>query len=158
MGMRAFTGALCFGCAALFGSSTWAATIEPVQGGLWINQGQGFQPINRRVQANVGDSVMVGPGGTATVAYDDGCMVTVQSGAVATIAPISPCASGSSAAEPRNDYLIWGAVGLGAAGVTIGAIALFERTATTTTTTTTYNSATLGCGISTPCLIQPVSP
>ncbi len=40
---------------------------------------------------------MVGPGGAAMVVYEDGCRVTVQPGAVATIAPISPCASGSYA-------------------------------------------------------------
>lgn len=42
---------------------------------------------------------MVGPGGAATVVYDDGCKVDVQPGAVATVAPLSPCASGSNAQE-----------------------------------------------------------
>ena len=42
---------------------------------------------------------MVGPGGSATVVYDDGCRVPVQPGAVATIAPLSPCASRSYAAD-----------------------------------------------------------
>jgi hypothetical protein len=40
---------------------------------------------------------MVGPGGAATVVYGDGCKVDVQPGAVTTIAPLSPCASGSNA-------------------------------------------------------------
>jgi hypothetical protein len=42
---------------------------------------------------------MVAPGGTATVVYDDGCKVAVQPGSVTTIAPLSPCASGSSAQD-----------------------------------------------------------
>ena len=75
------------------------ATIEPGYGDLTINQGQGFQPLTSRTKANIGDSVMVGPGGTATVVYDDGCKVRVQPGAVATIAPLSPYASGSYAAD-----------------------------------------------------------
>jgi len=119
MGKRPFRLALCVGCAVLVGSPSWAATIEPGQGALSVNQGQGFQPINSRVDANVGDSVMVGPGGTATVVYDDGCKVDVQPGAVATIAPLSPCASGSNA-EDFN----WGAVIMGVAviGVTTAAV------------------------------------
>ncbi len=40
---------------------------------------------------------MVGPGGSATVVYEDGCKVDIRPGAVTTIAPLSPCASGSNA-------------------------------------------------------------
>jgi hypothetical protein len=83
----------------LIASPCWAATGERTQGDLSINQGQGFRPIKSRINANVGDSVMVGPGGAATVVYEDGCKVNVQPGAVITIAPLSPCASQSNAAE-----------------------------------------------------------
>ena len=91
---------LSVGCTMLIASPCWAATVERTQGDLSINQGQGFRPIKSRINANVGDTVMVGPGGAATVVYDDGCKVNVQPGAVATIAPISPCASGSNAQAP----------------------------------------------------------
>jgi hypothetical protein len=94
-----FFSAVCVGCTLLIGSHSWAATIEPCLGDLTINQGKGFKPVTSRTSANVGDSVMVGPGGTATVTYDDGCKVSVQPGAVTTIAPLSPCASGSYAAD-----------------------------------------------------------
>ena len=116
MGKRSCFGVLSFGCAVLLTTSTWAATLEPAQGDLTINQGQGFQPVNSRVDAKVGDSVMVGPGGTATLTYDDGCTVTVQPGSVATIAPISPCASGSYAED--NGYS-WGGIimAVGAGGL-----------------------------------------
>lgn len=135
-----YTSALAFGCALLLSSSTWAATIEPGQGTLSINQGQGFQPINNRVDGNVGDSVMVSPGGAATVVYGDGCRVDVQPGVVTTIAPLSPCASGSYAQQQNNwctsdqqaqqqygtncaGFLI---VGAGVAGLT--AFAIYEAT------------------------------
>lgn len=113
-----FVGVLCL--SMLLGGSAWAATVEPGQGALSINQGQGFQPVNSRVDANVGDSVMVSPGGGATIVYDDGCKVPVQPGAVATIAPLSPCASGSYAQDQDNGDA-WGAIGMvvvtgGAAG------------------------------------------
>src|SRR5208282_1311118 len=109
MAKRPVFGAFC--CAMLLSSSTWAATIEPGQGNLAINQGQGFQPVNSRIDANVGDSVMVGPNGAATVVYGDGCTVNVQPGAVTTVAPLSPCASGSYAQQGGPD---WGAILLGA--------------------------------------------
>jgi hypothetical protein len=91
--------ALSVGCAVLIASPSWAAVIEPGAGDLTVNQGQGFKPVQSKTNANVGDSVMVGPAGSATVVYDDGCKVNVQPGAVTTIAPLSPCASGSNAAD-----------------------------------------------------------
>jgi hypothetical protein len=105
------------GCALLLASAAGAATIEPVQGNLSLNQGQGFQPVNSRVNANVGDTVMVGPGGAAAVTYPDGCKVPVQPGTVTSIAPLSPCASGSRADDNNNLYLLGAAaVGFGLAG------------------------------------------
>jgi hypothetical protein len=88
--------ALCIGC-TLLSNASWATTVEPGQGELSLNRGQGFKPVKSQVSAKVGDSVMVAPGGSATVVYDDGCKVTVQPGAVTSIAALSPCASGSNA-------------------------------------------------------------
>jgi hypothetical protein len=96
---RPLISALSIGCAVLVASPSWAATIEPGFGDVTVNQGQGFKPVSNRANANLGDSVMVGPAGSATIVYDDGCKVPVQPGAVATIAPLSPCASGSYAAD-----------------------------------------------------------
>jgi hypothetical protein len=96
---RNFLRGLSIGCSLLMSSPSWAVIIEPGQGELSINHGQGFKPIKSQVSAKVGDAVMVGPGGAATVVYDDGCKVTVQPGAVTTIAPLSPCASGSNAQQ-----------------------------------------------------------
>jgi hypothetical protein len=106
------------GGSLLLGSASWAATIEPVQGNLQLNRGQGFQPVNSRVDANVGDTVVVGPGGAAAVTYSDGCKVSVQPGAVTTIAPLSPCASGSMADDNNSNglYFLGVAAGFGLAG------------------------------------------
>lgn len=112
----AFCGALLLSSSTFVGSAAWAASVQPGQGDLTINQGQGFQPVNARVDANVGDSVMVGPGGSATVVYDDGCKVSVAPGSVTTIAPLSPCASGSYAADSDN-WIGPAAMGLTAAGL-----------------------------------------
>ncbi len=124
--MRSSVSVVCFAAAFLASSLVQAATIAPVQGDLSLNQGQGFQRVNTRVEANVGDSVMVGPGGAATVTYPDGCQVNVQPGAVVSIAPLSPCASGSFAQDQGQTSsglnagtLLFGAAALGATGVAV---------------------------------------
>jgi hypothetical protein len=96
---RPLCSTIALGCAMLVASPSWATTVEPGYGDLTINQGKGFKPVTSRINANVGDSVMVGPSGAAIVLYDDGCKVSVQPGAVTTIAPLSPCAAGSNAAD-----------------------------------------------------------
>ena len=98
---RPLFSAVAVGCAVLTASPSWAAVVQPGLGNLTINQGQGFKPVTAAVSANVGDSVMVGPGGSATVVYEDGCKVDVRPGAVITVAPLSPCAAGSNAQSPN---------------------------------------------------------
>jgi hypothetical protein len=102
--MRAFLTTIALGGALLCSAASWAATpgatLEPVQGDLWINHGKGFEKVlASKIEAKVGDSVMVNPGGIAKVTYADGCQANVTPGTVMTIARLSPCASGSLAAE-----------------------------------------------------------
>ena len=119
----------------LLSTSSWATTVEPGQGNLTINEGHGYQPINSQINAKVGDSVMVAPGGSATVVYDDGCKVSVQPDAVTTIAPLSPCASGSYA---QDDGYNWtGALVMG--GVAAGLLGLGIYEATKSTAKSTVN-------------------
>jgi hypothetical protein len=101
---RPLFSALALGCTVLAASPAWSAVLEPGFGDLTINHGQGFKPVTSAANANVGDSVMVGPGGSATIVYEDGCKVDVRPGAVMTIAALSPCASGSNAQGPPNSY------------------------------------------------------
>ena len=127
--MRAVWGALCFGSCLVITTAAWAATVEPGQGDLSVNQGQGFQKATGRIDARVGDSVMVSPSGSATVSYSDGCTIKLQPGAVMTIGALSPCAAGSYADDNQNDgslYVIGG--GLAAAlGFGIYEIIQFSR-------------------------------
>jgi hypothetical protein len=118
MARRSFLSVSLIGGSLFLVSASWAATIDPVQGNLQLNRGQGFQPVNSRIDANVGDTVVVGPGGAAAVTYSDGCKVSVQPGAVTTIAPLSPCASGSMADDNNSNglYFLGVAAGFGLAG------------------------------------------
>jgi hypothetical protein len=97
MRKRGLARALCVACAVLAASPSWATVVEPGSGKVFINQGKGFKAVKHRINANVGDAVMVSPGGTATVVYDDGCKVNVQPGAVLTIEQLSPCARPNTA-------------------------------------------------------------
>jgi hypothetical protein len=123
--MRLFLCAL--SCVALAAGPCLAATVEPSQGSLSINHGQGFEPVGGPTTANVGDSLMVAPGGTATVVYDDGCKVTVQPEGVTTIAPLSPCASGSYA---QNSDFSWGGVAMGVVAGGLTGLGIYEATQT----------------------------
>jgi hypothetical protein len=118
MARRSFLSVSLIGGSLFLVSASLAATIDPVQGNLQLNRGQGFQPVNSRIDANVGDTVVVGPGGAAAVTYSDGCKVSVQPGAVTTIAPLSPCASGSMADDNNQNglYFLGVAAGFGLAG------------------------------------------
>jgi hypothetical protein len=121
--MRGFCAALCLSCSLLAATSCWAATVQSVQGQVSVNQGQGFHQINGAVELKAGDSVIVSPGGSATVSYADGCNVGLQPGAVMVIPDLSPCTSGSYAEEDdRNSYWpgwAFGGVMLGVTGFVI---------------------------------------
>jgi len=118
----------CFSAVLLVSSSCLAATIEPVQGKLYVNTGQGFLPVNGRINAHAGDAAFVDPGGIAMVVYPDGCKVTVQPGAVTTITPSSPCTNPYDPNNPfaqdnplfNNNAALLGAAGLAAAGLGVG--------------------------------------
>lgn len=121
--MRVLLAALCIGCSFLAGSAAWAATIEPVNGEVSVNQGQGFKKLDSAFEAMVGDAVMVSPGGSAKVSYADGCTIGLKPGAVMVIAALSPCASGSYAEEDdHNDHtgtIVFGTVVAGVTGFVI---------------------------------------
>jgi hypothetical protein len=102
--MRGFCVALGFGCALLAATACRAATVQPLQGQISINQGQGFHQIDGAAELKAGDSVIVSPGGSASVSYPDGCNVGLQPGAVMVIAALSPCASGSYAEEQDSNW------------------------------------------------------
>jgi len=127
--------ALGTGMGLVLATACSAATVEPQQGVLSINQGQGFVRVGGPIEAKVGDTVMVSPDGSALVFYADGCKVNVQPGAVMTISPISPCAAGSLAQDRGNNnnniggYIV-GGLGAGALG-----FGIYEMTQTPGSTT-----------------------
>jgi hypothetical protein len=103
-------------CAVLISTSSWAATttvtVNPSKGSVLVNRGNGYTEIKRPTKVSAGNSVMVGPDGAAIIAYADGCSVKVAPGSVETVAPLSPCASGSTAqsqdySQDRGQCFYW---------------------------------------------------
>jgi hypothetical protein len=91
--MRLAVAAIAFLSTACLGAPASAATLESIAGQVSINRGNGFQRVMGAVEANVGDAIMVGPGGRARVVYGDGCPVNVDPGSVVRIEAQSPCAA-----------------------------------------------------------------
>lgn len=77
------------------------------------------------LKGDIGDSVMVRPGGSAQVIYDDGCTVDIKPGDIHTIAQLSPCTAPASSDAPK-DYSVVGTLALGG-GVAAAIILLLSN-------------------------------
>jgi hypothetical protein len=101
-----------------------AATVDPVRGRTSINQGDGvFHSVGDRLEAAIGDAVMVSPDGLARVVYPDGCVVEVKPGEVFTITGQSPCKVPSD--NSPTQFSVGGvAAGAAVVGAGVGAILL----------------------------------
>ena len=114
--------------AVLCSAPSLAATVEPIRGRTSINQGDGtFRPVIGRLEATLGDAVMVSPDGMARISYEDGCVVDVHPGAVVTITRQPACKdpSDNSSGNFSPQFSVGGAVAVG--GVVTGAIILLLR-------------------------------
>lgn len=107
----------------LMGSVTaFAATVVP-SGDVYIDRGTGYQQIVGPTEAKAGDVVMAMAGGSASISYENGCLQSVDVGAVAIVSEIPPCVGEQATTSPGVDYtLVIG--GLAVAGGVAAAVAL----------------------------------
>ena len=103
-------------------TSLQAATVNTVTGQALINRGMGYQSINGATQGNVGDSVLAKPDSSASIVYENGCIVEVKPGQVVTIDAQPPCEAGITQSPTTTQI----AVGLGIAGAVAGAIIIIN--------------------------------
>lgn len=75
-----------------------AATVSSVSGELLVNQGAGYKAMSGAATLAAGSLVMVGAGGSAQIAYEDGCIIDVTPGKVELVGVQSPCAAGAASA------------------------------------------------------------
>jgi hypothetical protein len=62
-----------------------AATLSGIKGSVLINQGKQFVSAQSGQLLVVGDRVMVMEGGSAKLAYSDGCVLSLPSGSLAVV-------------------------------------------------------------------------
>ena len=117
------------------GPPALAATVSPQSGIVQVNTGSGFGQIHETAQVPPGTQIMVEPGGSALISYEN-CQVKVGAHQVWSVAAKSPCPSGkefvdltqrmgNTEGEPTtgiNGTTIL--VGVGVAGAVAAAIAL----------------------------------
>jgi hypothetical protein len=118
--MKRIVGALAI--LSLLAPQAVAATVQPLNGEVFIDRGQGYIAIAGPTSANAGDVVMVLAGGSGEVLYEDGCRQAVELGTLVVIGEVSPCAAGPDQSPWASNYLIVGT--LVVAGVVGAAIAL----------------------------------
>lgn len=119
--MIRLTAGIAFALGVLLSVPSSAVVLDPVRGDVTINQGTGFRRVTETMQVSMGDAVMVGPGDSAWIVYDDNCVVEVKSGAVVTIAGVSPCEAPSDTTPPTQ---FSGAAAIGVGGAVVGGVIL----------------------------------
>ena len=111
--------------------NTQAATLRAIQGEVMVNHGQGYGTVKGETEVYPGDSVVVGPTGSAEIIYAEGCHVPVAVGAVAVVSAEPPCLTTGALNGPlsvsNSTLLTVGAVALGGAG--LAAVLLHNRSA-----------------------------
>src|SRR5688500_19480005 len=96
-----------------------AATVQVLNGPVYVNRGQGFQAISGVAEAVPGDVAMAGAGGSGQLVYDDGCKVDIAPGSTVAVQERSPCKRGGA---PWFNYALAATV----VGGTIAAIIVTE--------------------------------
>jgi hypothetical protein len=107
-----------------------AAALAVVEGGVYVNHGNGFQPVSGYVDVFPGDTIMAKPNSVSRITYADNCVQTVQPGSTVAISEVSPCAAQSSntittsstTTTSQTNYLPY-ILGVGGVGGAIAAIA-----------------------------------
>ena len=117
---------ICFVALVTFlGATAQAATL--VEGPVKVDNGNGYVAVDSGTPVQPGDSVMVKPGGSGHIVYDDGCRVAVEEGYIVFVEPQSPCVGEASAdgglPAGVGDYALFV---LPAAAIIVGLVFLFK--------------------------------
>ncbi len=82
---------LALGVSASAFAASGIATLSSAEGKVLLNAGKGFVPVTGPVALKVGDKVLLGKDGFATVAFKD-CAVSLDKPTVFTVTKNAPCA------------------------------------------------------------------
>lgn len=114
-------------CGVLASESAGAATLTVLTGEVFLSNGQGYQAVSGQINVQPTDCLLVNPGGSAEVTYDDGAIVKLGPGSTMCVGSSAADQAGQSASSLTGDagtnYMMLGLVGVGVIG---GAIALSQ--------------------------------
>lgn len=113
--MRLFLASAAFAAGILMSAASFAATVDAIQGSVSINRGGGFQPVTGATPAKSGDTVMVRPGGSAQITYENGCTHTATVDGVYIVQDNPICEVGFTG----TNFLVGAAVVGGVVGAVI---------------------------------------
>lgn len=77
--------------AVCLSAASQAATLSVTGGDVLVSHGSGFERVAGTVELRRGDSVVAKPDGVATLAFADGCTISLKEQTVFVIGDISPC-------------------------------------------------------------------
>lgn len=109
--------------------------LMDIGGSVYVNRGEGFFPVQGSIELALGDRVMVGKDGSATITYyPSGCEVMLEVSSMTTIAAAAPCqgtgpststqgATAAASESSNSSGLSTGAIVAGGVGVS-AAVAL----------------------------------
>lgn len=106
-------------------ADTTLASVSAVKGTAVVSQNGKIAPITGATKLNAGDRV-IAKDGQVSLAYADGCQITLKPNAMATISASSPCASqqGLVAAGGGDSAQLFGLTWFGTTLVVLGGIAV----------------------------------
>lgn len=114
-------------CGVLAPASVRAATLTVLTGEVFLSNGQGYQAVSGQINVEPTDCLLINPGGSAEVTYDDGAIVKLGSGSTMCVGSSAADQAGQNASSLTGDtgtnYMMLGLVGVGVIG---GAIALSQ--------------------------------
>jgi hypothetical protein len=106
-----------------------AAALAVVKGAVYVNHGNGFQPVSGYTDVFPGDTIMAKTDSVSRITYADNCVQTVQPGSTVAISEVSPCAAqtsnittSSTTSTSQTNYFPY-VIGVAAVGGAIAAIA-----------------------------------
>ncbi len=105
-----------------------AATLTVLTGEVFLSNGQGYQAVSGQINVEPTDCLLINPGGSAEVTYDDGAIVKLGSGSTMCVGSSAADQTGQNASsltagDTGTNYMMLGLVGVGVIG---GAIALSQ--------------------------------
>mgnify|MGYP006898467137 FL=1 len=115
-------------CGILAPESASAATLTVLTGEVFLSNGQGYQAVSGQINVEPADCLLINPGGSAEITYDDGAIVKLGPGSTMCVGTSAADQTGHNASsiaagDAGPNYMMLGLVGVGVIG---GAIALSQ--------------------------------